>query len=61
MAFDITERLDLLVESKQFDLADLVCADAKAEIERLRKRCRTLENTAKVNLAGYNNLKASSP
>lgn len=35
-ALDIVDRLNLLARGDNLDLADIVCADAVAEIERLR-------------------------
>ena len=39
---DITERLEMIGSGRHLDLADIVCADAKAEIERLRKENKRL-------------------
>jgi hypothetical protein len=38
----ITERLAMIATGRHLDLADIVAADAKAEIERLQQECARL-------------------
>jgi hypothetical protein len=47
---DIVERLRVFA-TQRYD--DQLVTEAADEIERLRRRCKTLENTAKINLAAY--------
>jgi hypothetical protein len=43
-ALDIVDRLKLLARGDNLDLADIVCADAVAEIKRLREDHKKINN-----------------